>query len=97
MKVVVKVFVTQSCLTLGDPPGFSVCGILQSRILEWVAIPVSSGSSHPRDQTPISCIAGRFFTIEATRECKLYFLLLKKSPVETWHRNHTPSVFFLPK
>ena len=58
--------------TLGDsmvcsPPGFSVHWILQARILEWVAIPFSRGSSPPRDQTSVSCgsnIAGRFFTTE---------------------------------
>ena len=46
-----------------NPPGSSVHGILQASILEWVAILFSSGSSQPRDQTPVSCIAGRFFTI----------------------------------
>ena len=50
-----------------SPPGFSVHGILQARILEWVAIPFSKGSSPPRDQTQVSGIAGRFFTIWATR------------------------------
>ena len=60
--------VTQSCLTLFDPmdyslPGSSVHGILQARIQEWVAILLSRGSSQPRDQTWVSCIAGRFFTI----------------------------------
>ena len=44
------------------PLGSSVHGILQARILEWVAIPFSRGSSQPRDQTQI-CIAGRFFSI----------------------------------
>ena len=38
-------------------------GILQARILEWIAIPFSRGSSQPRDQTQVSCIAGIFFTI----------------------------------
>jgi len=38
-------------------------GILQARILEWVAIPSSRGSSQPRDQTQVSCIAGIFFTV----------------------------------
>ena len=58
------------------PPGSSVHGILQARILEWVAIPYSRGSSRPRDQTWISHIAGRFFTIWATREAHhlTYFL-----------------------
>ena len=40
----------------------------QARILEWVAFPFSMGSSQPRDQTQVSCIAGVFFTIWATRE-----------------------------
>ena len=57
----------QSCLTLCDPmdsspPGSSVHGIVQARILEWVAFSLSRGSSWPRDQTCISCAAGRFFT-----------------------------------
>ena len=65
--------VTQSCPTLCDPkdcslPGSSICGILQARILEWVAISFSRGSSQPRDRTRLSCIAGRRFTIWATRE-----------------------------
>ena len=46
-----------------DPPGSSVHGILQARILEWVAMPSSMGSSQPRGQTQVSLIAGRFFTI----------------------------------
>ena len=46
-------------------------GILQARILEWVVIPFSRGSSWPRDQTWVSWIAGRFFTIWATREARL--------------------------
>jgi len=60
--------VSQSCPTLCDLmdcslPGSSVHGILQTRILEWVAVPFSRGSSQPRDQTHASCIAGGFFTI----------------------------------
>ena len=58
-----KVKVAQSCLTFCDPmdrsiPGFSVLGILQARILKWVAVPFSRGSSQPRDQTQVSCIEG---------------------------------------
>ena len=49
-------------------PGPSVHGILEARILEWVAIPFSRGSSWPRDQTWVSHIASRFFTVWATRE-----------------------------
>ena len=57
----------QSCLTPCDPmyhspPGSSVHGILQARILEWVAVSSSRGSSRPRDWTRVSRIAGRFFT-----------------------------------
>ena len=47
--------------------GFPVHGILQARVLEWVAVPFSRGSSQPRDQTQVSCIAGCFFTIWAGR------------------------------
>ena len=69
----VKVLVAQLNPTLCDPmdyspPGFSVPGIFQARILEWVAIPFSRGPSCPRDQTQVSCIAGGFFTVRAPRE-----------------------------
>ena len=65
--------VTQSCPTLSDPvdcspPGSSVHGILQARVLEWVAMPSSRGSSQPRDRTQVSHTAGGFFIIWATRE-----------------------------
>ena len=71
--VKVKMSVAQLFLTLCDPvdcspPGSSVHGILQARILEWVAIPFSRGSSWPRNRTQVSHIAGRFFIIWATRE-----------------------------
>ena len=59
---IVFVKVTQSCPTLFSPMEYRVHGILQVRILEWVAIPFSRGSSQPRDQTQVSHIAGRFFT-----------------------------------
>ena len=67
----VCVLVAQLCLTLCDPmdwglPGSFVHGILQARILECVAMPFSRGSSQPRDQTWVSCFAGRFFTVWAT-------------------------------
>ena len=65
--------VTQSCPTLCDPmecslPVSSVHGIFQTRILEWVVISFSRGSSQPRDWTLVSHIANRLFTIWATRE-----------------------------
>ena len=56
-----KVKVAQLCPTLCDPRDYRVHGILQARILEWVAVPFSKGSSQPRDQTQVSCIAGGFF------------------------------------
>ena len=79
--LVSQLFVSQFCscwvasvmwLTLCDPvdyslPGSSVHRIFQARILEWVVMPVSKGSSWPRDQIPlscVSCIAGGFFTSE---------------------------------
>ena len=69
------VLVTRMCPTLCDPmdcspPSSSVHGILQARILEWVVIPFSRGSSQPRDRTHVSSISGRFFTIRATREAQ---------------------------
>ena len=48
--------------SLCDPMDYTVDGILQARILEWVAFPFSRGSSQPRDRTNVSLIAGRFFT-----------------------------------
>ena len=64
----VSVKVTQSCPTLCDPMDYTVHGIFQAKILEWIAIPLSRGSSQPRDWTQVSCTAGRFFTIWATRD-----------------------------
>ena len=55
------------------PPGSSVHGILQARILEWVAMPSSRGSSQPRNQTGVSCNAGGFFTTWATMETQEYW------------------------
>ena len=63
-----EVKVSQSCPTLCDPMDCIVYGILQAKILEWVAIPFSRGSSQPRSQTQVSHLAGGFFTSWATRE-----------------------------
>ena len=65
-----------SCSVMSDslqphglqPTGSSFHGIFQARVLEWIAISFSRGSSPPRGQTPVSCIVGRCFTIWATRE-----------------------------
>ena len=82
----VKVLVTQSCPTLCDPmnctlPGSSIHEILQTRILEWVAIPFSRGSSQHRDQTQVFYFAGRFFlrgSLWAIREalCSSVYILI---------------------
>ena len=63
-----KMLVAQLCLALCDTvdcslPGSSVHGLLHIRILVWVVIPFSRGSSPPKDRTQVSYIAGRFFTI----------------------------------
>ena len=79
------VLVAKSCPTLCDPmdcspPGSSVHEIFQARILEWVAISFSRGSSQPRDWTQISCNAGRFFTNWAIREALVeYYSVIKKN------------------
>ena len=69
--------ITQSSPTLCDPrdcspPGSSAHGILEARILEWVAVPSSRGSSQPWDQTRVSHITGRFFSIWAPKGALLY-------------------------
>ena len=64
-KRVVHNLATKSCPALCDPlPCSSVLGISQARILEWVHVSFSKGSSQPRDRTHVSCIAGGFFTTE---------------------------------
>ena len=79
--ICVCVLVTQLCQTLCNPmdcspPGSSVHGILQARILEWIAIFFSKGSSRPRDRAQVSCIAGRFFTIWATGEAHIQYVCI---------------------
>ena len=76
--------VAQSCLTLCHPmdcrslPRSSVHGIFQARVLEWVAISFSRGSSRPRDWTQVFRIVGRRFTVWATREIQGNRLDIKK-------------------
>ena len=69
--------VAQSCLILCDPmdcsqSDSSVHGILQVRIMEWVVISFSRGSSQPRDQTRVSCIANRLFTAEPPKTPQVF-------------------------
>ena len=80
------VLVSQSCSIFCDPmgcslPGSSVLGILQARIVKWVAIPCSRGSSQHSNQTQFSWIAGTFFTIWATKEAKKKTQKLIKKPL----------------
>ena len=63
-----EVEVAQSCPMLCDPMDYIVHGILQARILEWIAFPFTRGSSWPRNRTRVSCIAGGFFINWAIRE-----------------------------
>ena len=66
----VKVKVAQLCPTFCDPMDYTVHGILQARILEWVDFPFSRGSSQPRDWTHVSHITGGFFTSWATMKAQ---------------------------
>ena len=68
-----KVKIAQLCPTLWDSMGYTVRGILQARILEWVAFPFSKGSSQPRDWAQVSHMAGGFFTSWATREALIFW------------------------
>ena len=89
------VLFAQSCLTLCNPidcslQGPSVHRILQARILEWVAISFSRESSWPRDWIWVSCIAGRFFTIWATRETPTFLAVLHSIwDLISWARDQT--------
>ena len=83
-QVKVKVIVFPSCMTFCDPvdhssPGSSIHRIIKARIVEWVAIPFSRGSSWPRYWTWVSCVAGKFFTSEPSGK-KDYFKLPFCSP-----------------
>ena len=77
--------VAQSCPTLCDPMDCSlsvssVHGIFQARVLEWIAISFSRESSQRRNRTQVSCIAGRRFTVWATRE-------VSKQQIWIWKKN----------
>ena len=75
--------VAQLCLTLCDPMDCIIHGILQARILEWVAFPFSRGSAQPRDRTQVLHIAGGFFTSWATREAHVTAYAMIK-PLDSW-------------
>ena len=93
--------VTQSCPTLCDPvdcslPGSSVHGILQARMLEWVAISFSRASSRPRDRTRVSHIGGRRFNLWATREVSWMFsvIICKKVVKKIWFISAQPKTSY---
>ena len=81
------------------PPDSSVHATLQARILEWVAISSSRGSSTPRDWTLVSCIVGRFFTVWATRipsssnECRLFTTAPSEAGFQICRDEIMPSIF----
>ena len=79
------------------PPGSSVHGILQARILEWAAIPFSRGFSWPGDQTQVSYIAGRFFMVWASREAQDEVRCLLMGSVSTLPINVPIPFLFLLK
>ena len=87
--------VAQSCLILCDPmdcslPGSSIHGIFQARVLEWGAISFSRGSSSPKDQTRVSHIVGRHFTVWATREVFFFFTSYHFLVLPILHETHLP-------
>ena len=76
--------VAQSCLTLCDPmdcslSGSSAHGIFQARVLEWIAISFSRGSSQPRNQTRVSRIAGRRFAVSSVKFGKFLDIIFSKN------------------
>ena len=84
-----QVKVAQLCLTLWDPviyslTGFSVHGILQTRILQWVAIPFSRRSSRPRDWAQVSCILGRFLPFQSPGKPPIQLSQLLKHSSHWW-------------
>ena len=84
-----------SCSLVSDslwPQGpIAVHGILQARILEWVAMPFSRGYSWPRDRTHVSCTAGGFFTIWATREAQDICITPERNPILNEQSLSTPA------
>ena len=82
------------CDPMGSsPPGSSDHGTSQARILEWVAISFSRGTSQPRDWTQVSCIAGEFFTTWATRETSILQMFLKRKMFKLKPRSLEKKIF----
>ena len=93
----VKVKVAQSCSALCGPTDSTVHGILQARILEWVAFSISRGSSQTRDQTQVSRTLGRFFTSWATGEAIIIQELPNYLTVypHSFHNLHPSFLYFV--
>ena len=99
-----KVKITQLCLILCDPVDHTFYGILQARILEWVACPFSSRSSWPRDWTQVSHIASGFFTSWAIMEAQRCASISKSPLILSWYMTGDAShaccrierVYFVP-
>jgi len=72
---------------------YTVYGILQARILEWLAFPFSRGSPHPRDQTQMIHIAGRFFNSWATREAQISVMTNLAGPAASHFGNQVTNIF----
>ena len=82
----------QSCPSLCNPmdcslPGSSVLGIFQATVLEWIAISFSRGSSQPRDQTRVSRIVDRRFTVWATREVQMSDWMYANWNQDCWEKH----------
>ena len=92
----VSVKVAQLCLSLCNSMNYTVQGILQARILEWVAFPFSRASSQPRDLTQVSHIAGGFFTNWATREAPWIQNPWAKNTGSAIHKLRDPEILFWP-
>ena len=73
VQIFLKVKFAQSFPTPCDPMDYTVHGILQASLMQWVAFPFSRVSSQSRDQPQVSCIAGGFFTSWATKEAQEYW------------------------
>ena len=87
----VKVKVAQLYPALWEVMSYTVHGILQARILEWVAFPLSKESSQTGDWTHVSCTAGGFFTIWATREAQDICITPERNPILNEQSLSTPA------
>ena len=91
-----QILESKSCSVVSNclhPMDYTVYGILQTRILEWVAFPFSRGSPQPRDQTQIIHIAGRFFNSWATIEAQISAMTSLAGPAASHLGNQVTNIF----